>query len=436
MRLAEALFDLSDEGDDGRLCRDIDERQCRDEAGNLIRLTTAQIGGKIGDALADPKVVMPWLMGVVGAPAFLTSMIVPIRESLALLPQVFIGAAIRRFPVRKWFWIVASVVEGAAVLGMALVAIAGLEGAAAGWPIIALVTAFSLARGVASIAWKDMLGKTVAKGRRGRVGGYAGAIAGVVATGVGVYLGLAPEAARPHWLLYALLAAAAASWALGALTLAAAREHPGATDGGRSLRDMARDQIRIILDDPELHRFLLARALMVATALSTPVYVALAQRAGGGALGDLGWLMVATGASGALSSAFWGRLSDRSSRTTMAIGGLIGGSVGVAVLCGLHFAPDAMQGVIPFGVAIFVLGIGHAGVRIGRKTQIVDIASGDAKSEYVAVSNTIIGVAILGVGAIVGALASVSQELALLVLSLAAFAGAAVAFSLKNAQAE
>lgn len=435
MQLTRTLFDLADGDEDDRLCRDISDRQCREEPRNLPRMTLAQVGGKVGDALADPKVVLPWLMGVVGAPAFLTSMIVPIRESLALLPQIVVGAAIRRFAVRKWFWIVASLAEGAAVLGMAAVALAGLEGASAGWPIIALVTLFSLARGVASIAWKDTLGKTVAKGRRGKVGGYASSVAGIVAAGVGLYLGLAPEAARPDWLLYAMLAAASASWAIGAATLFTVREHDGATDGGRGIGDIARDQIGLILNDGELQRFLLARTLMTATALSGPVYVALAQRAGGGALGNLGWLMLASGAAGAVSSALWGAMSDRSSRTVMAVGAAIGGLLGLAVLAGFRLTPDAMQGVAPFGAALFILGVGHAGVRIGRKTQIVDIAAGDAKSEYVAVSNTIIGVAILVVGAAIGAIASVSLEAALLTLSAMALGGAAVALTLKNAQA-
>lgn len=434
MAAVDALGDMLAE-EDTRLCRDISEAHCKDQPGNALRMTLAQSAASIGDALADPKVVMPWLMGVVGAPAFLTSMIVPIRESLALLPQILIGASIRRFAVRKRFWIWASVVEGLAVLAMAAVALSSLEGTEAGWPVIGAVVVFSLARSVASIAWKDVLGKTVAKGRRGRVGGHAAAVSGAVAAGVGLYLGLAPEAARPEWLLYALLAAAAAGWGVGALTLTRLQEHPGATEGGRSLSDIAMSQIRLILGDAELRRFLLARALMISTALSSPIYVALAQRSGGGALANLGWLMLATGAAGAVSSSFWGLMSDRSSRAVMALGALISALVGLAALAGLHFEPDLMQGVAPFGAALFVLGVGHAGVRIGRKTQIVDIAGPESKSEYVAVSNTIIGVLLLGVGAAVGALAAFSLEAALLALSVLALAGAGVAFTLRNAQA-
>jgi len=96
---------------------------------------------------------------------------------------------------RRYFWVFAALIERFAAL-----AHAGLEVHAAEWVIIALVTVFGLARGVASIAWKDTLGKAVDKGRRRRVGGYAASAAGAHSTGVGLYLASSPEAVRPGWL--------------------------------------------------------------------------------------------------------------------------------------------------------------------------------------------------------------------------------------------
>ena len=212
-------------------------------------------------------------------------------------------------------------------------------------------------------------------------------------------------------------------------------EHDGATDGGRGIKDIARDQIKLILGDSELQRFIFARALMTATALSGPLYVALAQRSGGQALDNLGWLLLASGLAGALSGSFWGMLADRSSRATMAIGALISGLLGFAVLALVTLAPGYATGVLPFAAALFVLNIGHSGVRIGRKTQIVDIAGGDAKAEYVAVSNTVIGVLLVVIGAGVGAVSAFSLEAGLLLLAVMALSGAAVSMRLENAQA-
>jgi sugar phosphate permease len=432
--LAFRLYELATGDEDARLCRDIPDDQCREQPRSFLYQTLAQALGKTGDVLADSKVVLPWLLGAVGAPVFLIGVLVPIRESLALMPQILVGGIIRRFPVRKGFWVAGSAVEGLCVALMGAVAALGLRGAAAGWTIVGLLVVFSLARGVASIAAKDTLGKTVSKGRRGRIGGYASTASGLVAGAVGLYLALSPESARPDWLLYAVVVAAGLCWFLAAAAFAAIPEYPGATEGGRSLRDLLRDQARLLVEDAELRKFLAARALLLSTALVGPVYVGLAQRGTGATLDGLGWLVLASGLAGAVSSAFWGTLSDRSSRLTMAAAAALAGALGPAVLAALAFAP-ALAGSLPFYAAVlFVLGIAHAGVRIGRKTHVVDLAGGDRKAEYVALSNTIIGVLLLVAGGLLGALLGLGLELGLAVLSLMALLAAALALAMRHVQ--
>jgi len=112
------IYDLATGDEDARLCRDIPEAQCREQPKSFLLQIVAQARSKTGDALADGKVVLPWLMGAVGAPAFLIGFIVPLRESLALLPQVLVGGWVRHFAVRKWFWVFASLFEGAVTAGM------------------------------------------------------------------------------------------------------------------------------------------------------------------------------------------------------------------------------------------------------------------------------------------------------------------------------
>ncbi|MGB0630692.1 MAG: MFS transporter [Alphaproteobacteria bacterium] len=433
--LTRRLYDLATGEDEARLCRDIPDSQCREEPRGFVAQIFAQALSKSGDALADPRIVLPWLLGTVGAPAFFIGLLVPIRESLALLPQILIGSVIRRYPVRKWFWIGASVVEGACVLSMGLVALAGMRGSAAGWAIAGLLVLFSLARGVASIASKDTLGKTVSKGRRGRVGGYAGTVSGLVAGAVGLYLVLSPAEARPESLLYALIVAAGVSWFAAALAFTTITEHPGATDGGRGIGDLLGEQVSLLFSDRQLQLFLAARTLMISTSLTGPIYVALAQRETGNSLDSLGWLILASGLAGTLSSSFWGLFSDRSSRATMAAGAGIAAALGFAVVGVLALSPAIAESRYFYAAALFVLGISHAGVRIGRKTHIVDMAGQDRKAEYVALSNTIIGVFLLVIGAVAGALMSIGLEIAIVVLAALALAGAVTAMILKNVQA-
>lgn len=430
-----SIYDLATGDEDARLCRDIPDEQCREQPRNFICQALSQAFSKMGDGLADTKVVLPWLMGAVGAPVFLVGLLVPIRESLALLPQILVGSVIRRFAIRKYFWVVSSAAEGACIVAMAALAMAGFQGAVAGWMIVGLLVIFSLARGIASIAAKDVLGKTVSKGRRGRVSGYAATLSGLVTSGVGLYLVLAPEGARPDWLLYAMILAAGACWFAAAATFAMLSEHPGATDGGRGLKELLSEQVRTLLKDPELQKFLLARALMISTALVGPVYVSLAQRGSGQDLAGLGWLVVASGLASTVSASVWGALSDRSSRLTMALAAGLAGLLGLAVLAALALGWSMTDSIVFYAGALFILGIAHAGVRIGRKTHIVDLAGGDKKAEYVALSNTLIGILLLALGGISSAILVFGQEVGLAVLSLLALAGAVMALAMKNVQA-
>ncbi len=82
---------------------------------------------------------------------------------------------------------------------------------------------------------------------------------------------------------------------------------------------------------------------------------------------------------------------------------------------------------------LFVLNVAHAGVRIGRKTHVVDIGGGH-KAEYVALSNSVIGVLLLVIGGAVSALIGLGLEVPLAVLSVLALLGAALAMTMKHAQ--
>ncbi len=65
----------------------------------------------------------------------------------------------------------------------------------------------------------------------------------------------------------------------------------------------------------------------------------------------------------------------------------------------------------------FLLTLLHTGVRVGRKTYVIDMAEGDTRTLYVAVSNTAMGVILLIVGGISTLLALAGVAWALLFLA-------------------
>jgi MFS family permease len=137
------------------------------------------------------------------------------------------------------------------------------------------------------------------------------------------------------------------------------------------------------------------------------------QRSGG--VTGLGLLIVASGLASSLSAPLWGRMGDRSSRRVMVIGAAAAGSVGLATwlfeTAGLPFmgSPWTYAGLFLL-IAMF-----HSGVRLGRKVYLVDMATQESRSAYAAISNTVIGAAMLAGGA-VGVVADLLQSAAVIAL--------------------
>lgn len=430
--LARDIYGLLTGDEDARVCRDIPESACREQPRNFLVHVVSLVATKTGDRLASPKLVLSWLLTNLGAPAWMLGLLVPVRESLALLPQLFVAGYIRAVGVRKWFWVAGSAVQGLTVLGMALVAIT-LEGRAAGTCVLALLVVFSLARGVCSVAVKDVLGKTVGKNRRGMATGYASSIAGAATVVVGVIAVLVPPDEQGAAFFGILLVIAGALWFFAAAVFSRLNEYRGATEGGGNAIDEAIRQVGLIRRDRDLRRFLIVRSLLLSTALVAPFYVSLASRESESALSQLGWLLVATGAASFISAPVWGRLADRSSRITMSLAALLAAISGFATAA-LSQVPELPWLSAGFAATYFLLSVAHAGVRLGRKTHLVDMATADNRASYVAVSNTFIGIMLLAGGAFGGLASAAGPTAAIVALSVLSLLAALFAWRLKDVQ--
>ncbi|WP_136248160.1 MFS transporter [Halomonas borealis] len=427
------LFERLTGDEDSRMCRDIPDEACREQPRNFFLHLVASLGNKLADELASARLVLPWLLGAIGAPVWMVGLLVPIREAGALLPQVFVAGLIRRRPERKGIWVAGAMFQALAAAALAVLALFGRGGLGGTLVLIALV-ALSLARGLSSIATKDVLGKTIAKRRRGTLMGWSGSLAGAATLAAGaVLMGFGD---RPGELaLAALLAVAALGWALNAACAALIHEVPGATQGGDSIASTLREGLRLLREDRAFRHFSLSRALLLSSALALPYLALLGQRQGDSELGGLGLLVIVSGVAGMLASPLWGKLADASSRRVMRLAAL-----GTAVCCSagalLSWLPGAWTASVwPYALLYALLVIVHAGARLGRKTYVVDLAGAEDRALCVALSNTLTGVLMLVVGGLAGALAQWLGGGALL-LALAATALAAAASTMRLPEVE
>lgn len=426
------LYSLIANEEDARVCKDIPEAACREVPRNFFLILLSNVLTKLGDLLISPKTVLAWLVSAVGAPA-LVAWLVPIRESGSMVPQMMIAAWVRRKAVRKWFWTLGSFGQAVSVAAMAA-SVWFLEGYAAGGGIIASLVVFSLARGFCSVAMKDVQGKCIPKTRRGRLSGLATTIGGTAT--VILTAALFWDRGDPTIAFYtALLLLAAALWVIAGILFANVEEYEGETGGGNNAITEAIHSLSLLRDDVPFRQFVITRALLLCSALASPYFVVLAQRES-----DIGWLLgvflLASSLASSLSASFWGWAADTSSRRVMIRGAAMASGVCLMVgLLALVFGPG-FGGAWFYPAAFFVLSIAHAGVRLGRKTYLVDMAGGNKRTDYTAVSNTVIGLLLLVTGGFTAALSLISEVAVILVLGLMGLAGMMSALRLKEVTEE
>lgn len=400
------------------------------EQRNARRIVASLTLTKAGDAVVDAKAVLPFLLAAGGAPAILTGLLVPIRESGSLLPQAALAPMIQRVERRRLAWAAGSVGQAVAVLCMALAA-----GLARGWTlglgIVGALVLFALSRSVASIAFKDVMGRAVPAGRRGRVTGQATSAAGAVSLTLGIALRLLGDRDATG-VFVVLLVAAAAAWIVAALVFTTIEEVP---ESDAASENVTARPWTLLRRDARFRRFVIARTLLLASALSPPYLVALAVDETSSTLGALGPFVIASGVAALLGGRLWGPASDRSSRKVMAAAaGLAAMLLTTFLLLRLH---EGLRTTLPLYVAShFLLNVIHAGARVGRSTYVVDFAEGDLRTVYVGASNTAMGVLLLVVGAGVGAVASMSTVAGLAVLVGIGVLGVPASLSLPPTAAE
>lgn len=379
-----------------QVCHDLPESACREQPRNYSRHVISLSLTRLGEGLADTKLVLAWLLDAIGGPTWAIGLLVPIRESLAMLPQLLISARIRQLSVRKPVYVLGCIIQGLAIVGFGFVGLT-LEGTIAGVIAIALITMFALGRSLCSISHKDVLAKTVDIGRRGSVSGFAGSIAAATTLllAAGYASGWIPLTVP---VVASVVVLGGVAWFLAALVFNSIQEFPGATEGGVHGFSAVIAQFSLLKSDAELRWLIVTRTLLLSTALAPPFYIALSSDYISTGLGTLGLFMMASATAGLLSSYVWGRLADRSSRRVLIYAATLAALTNsvTAVLALAMPEKLALAPILP--LLLFVLTIAHQGVRLGRSVHVIDMTDLDNRATYTALSNSIVGVILLAGG--------------------------------------
>ncbi len=395
-------------------------------ASNGLLQLIASVLQTCGDQVVNAKTVLPWLFAVVGAPSGLTGLLVPIRESGSMLPQAAMSPWAQRRPRSTPMWLL-----GAAGQALAAAAIAFLAATARGWlaalGLLLAMAAFALSRSLSSLASKDVLGRTVPKGERGQINGISTTLAGAVAIVLGVALRVYGGSSTSATVLAGLLFGAAGCWVLALLVYSRVREPAQRIDPAAAEQPWWQQARLVLREDRNFQRFVVARTLLLVSALSPPFVVTLAASQSHVSLSGLGPFVLAQGVANLIGGRVFGRMADRSSRRLM-MGTAAAASGLVTAFLIAYSAWSHSWWLYP--LTYLGLALVHTGVRVARKTYVVDLAEGPQRTQYVAVSNTLMGLLLLVMGAISSGLAMFGEPVALGFLAVLGAAGAIVSRTL------
>jgi MFS family permease len=172
--------------------------------------------------------------------------------------------------------------------------------------------------------------------------------------------------------------------------------------------------------------------VLLSVELAAPFYVFYVKNLLTGQSKALGLIVIAAGLAAALSSPFWGRFADLSSRKVLVLSGIMAAVTGAGALI-LGILPPALQSPYLAAAIFILLGFAEAGVLLGRKTYLIDRADPDRRPTFVAFANSSIGVVAL----LFGALGLVAEAFGLswliAILVMLGLAGAALSLWLPEA---
>lgn len=393
------------------------------------RLIAAQTLSKLGDRAVDAKTVLPTLLSGAGAPVWMSGLLVPLRESGSLLLQALVAPWVRRQPADR-VWRLGALGQGSCAIGMAAAALT-IEGAQLGGAVLLLLAVFALCRSLNSLSSKLILAEVAERDQRGSVSGTAAMIGGVLtllAAGIGALTGAGLDSLQ---LIAPLLFGAGLLWWASAPVVPAAGRESDANAGD----DEPIGAWALLRSDAVLRRFVIARGMLLGSALAGPYLLLLARQHDALDGGQLSTFVLAGAAASVIGGWVWGWFANRSSRSVIGVAGasaaLLVIALGLWLWLGGGLAHKA-HWLLP--LAFLLLSLAHEGIRIGRKTYIVNIAPDGRRSGYVATSNAAIGAVLLLVGAASALLAPLSIPASLAGLGALALAGAWLGIELPEAE--
>ncbi|GIW32919.1 MAG: MFS transporter [Meiothermus sp.] len=332
----------------------------------------------LGDAFFNGSIVLASFAAKLGAANWVIGLMPALLNAGSMVPQVFIAPYVARLPVKVVLY------RQMALLRIASLGIVALGGFVLGqrpdlllWVFVAGLALNGFFTGFSSLPFWETIGKTIPMERRSGLFSARNLVGGALAFLAGFLVRFILELPLAFPYPYAIL------FALGTLAFAYGWHVFGLIDEPPD-KEIRTERISLSLPfrDFYFRRFLRVRILLVMASMVEPFYAAYAVRVLGHK-GEIGLYLMVYTLSSVLSNLLWVRISRRyGSRSLILIGAALGA---LAPLLALLLPSSA------FWMVFVLQGAYLASIGVGTSTYLVNLAPTDARSSYIGLSNTIVG---------------------------------------------
>ncbi len=314
---------------------------------------------------------------------------IPALRAANLLPPLFVANFTERLRRKKPFVIGWTVVERLPYLALAVATplLATTRPTALLWLLFAMIALSTLAGGVATPAWLDLISRMFPANWRGRFFGLSSALGGLL--GVAGSAGAAYLLEHFGWSTGGALCFACtfACLALSFVFISLGREpstRPAATalvraDGRASWHRLS----ALVRADRNLRRYLLTIALVTCAGAAAAFYVVDAKRALGLTDAAASLFAVLLLIASTAGSVLWGYIGDHQGHKRVVVAGAActGGAALVALL-----ARQSWSGVLGYALVFVLVGLGSSALQLASLTFIVDFAPPEQRPTFIGVA--------------------------------------------------
>ncbi|MDP2871038.1 MAG: MFS transporter [Bacillota bacterium] len=349
-----------------------------------------------GSAFIDATSVLPVFLSTLTSSAVLIGLSATIRQVGWTLPQVLVARHVARLERKKGVVIVAAAVQRTVLFAVALVTMAYARSRPelTLWAFLLGLAVFSLADGVTSVPWTDIMGKCVEHTRRGRLLGSMQVIGGTFAFAAGLAVrAIISHPSLPYPYDFAVLFAAGAALLTVSLACFWRVQEPAWQPPARpqeSLGRYLREVPRLFHRNPAAGRLVAVRILVSGINLAAPFFAVYGREALGFPAAAAGLFVSVQMAGLVAGGVAWARIADfRGNRLLVMMSALVS-VLAPAVPLAVGLLGPGPAGRMVYPVSFFLLGMAFSGAWMGCTNYLLEITDQASRPFYLGAVNTLI----------------------------------------------